>query len=107
WRYGGWGGFGNLLGLDLGQRGQQGEQDIAHKFIIGGQVRLGIAVKAHPVGSEPLQVHDRRHHAFAVKRSSAQNRTQSNLRLWASSNSAANCLRPFTPFLPLSLSTYS
>src|SRR5262245_62064212 len=30
------GAFANLLGLDLGQRGQQGEQDIAHKLVVGG-----------------------------------------------------------------------
>src|SRR5262249_55312410 len=44
------GAFPYLLGLDLGQRGQQGEQDIAHKFIIGGQVRLGICCSPRTTG---------------------------------------------------------
>ena len=39
--------------------------------------------------------------------SKAQNNTQSNFRLAASSNRAANCLRFSAPFRPLSASTYS
>src|SRR6516164_1815929 len=59
------GALANLLGLDLGQRGQQGEQDIAHKLVVGGQVRLCVTVESHAVGSQPLQVQDGRDHAFA------------------------------------------
>src|SRR6516165_2684534 len=59
------GALANLLGLDLGQRGQQGEQDIAHKLVVGGQVRLCVTVESHAVGSQPLPVQDGRDHAFA------------------------------------------
>jgi hypothetical protein len=59
------GAVGYLLRLDLGQRGQQGEKDIAHKLVVGGEMRLGVAVEADAAGSKALQVHDGRHHAFA------------------------------------------
>src|SRR5262249_1548558 len=42
-----------------------GEQDIAKQFIVGGQVRLSVAVEANTAGGEALQVHDGRHHALA------------------------------------------
>ena len=61
----GLGAFGYLLRLDLGERGQQGEKDIAHKLVVGGEMRLGVAVEADAAGSKALQVHDGRHHAFA------------------------------------------
>jgi hypothetical protein len=49
----------------LGQRGQQGQQDIPHELIIGRQMWLGIAMEARATGSEALQVHDGWHHALA------------------------------------------
>src|SRR5262249_47871503 len=42
-----------------------------------------------------------------LKRSSAQNSAQSNLRRLASSNKAANCLRSPVPLRPLTRSMYS
>ena len=71
-------------------------------------MRLGIAVEAYAVGSQALC---RRRMVGTmpsrVKRSSAQNRTQSNLRLWSILEQGGELLAVLGALLPLSWSTYS
>jgi hypothetical protein len=57
----------DLLSLQLGERGQRRQQNVADEFIVGRQVLLCEAVKADTMLSQPLQVYDRRRHALAAE----------------------------------------
>src|SRR5499427_8200055 len=57
----------NLLCFNFRQRRHYREQYVADHFVVGGKVRLGVTVKRDAVASEPLQIHDRGHHALAAE----------------------------------------
>src|SRR5215471_14597213 len=57
----------NLLCFNFRQRRHYREQYVADHFVVGGKVRLGVTVKRDAVAGEPLQIHDRGHHALAAE----------------------------------------
>lgn len=55
------------LRLHLGERGHDGQEDVAHQLVVGGEVLLGVGVEVDAVSLEPLQVADRPRHALPAE----------------------------------------
>jgi hypothetical protein len=57
----------DLLALELGERGERRQQNVADEFVLRRQVLFGEAAEADPMRGQALQVTDRRRHAFATE----------------------------------------